>query len=40
MAAARCGGRFNGMNAQLICDALQKFDVSVNHEATSLGKKR
>jgi hypothetical protein len=28
------------MNSQLVCDALQKFDVSLNHGTRSLGEKR
>ena len=38
MAAARRRRRFDGMNAQLVGDALQKFNVSVNHEARSLAE--
>jgi hypothetical protein len=37
--AARSGGGLDGVDAQLVGDALQKFDVSVNHEARSLGNR-
>ena len=40
MAAARRGGGRDGMDAQLVCDALQKFNVSLNHGTRSLSGRR